>query len=147
MENNVDHIVYLDAKANELKNLINGKKVMIVRGASGRKLPYGRVNIGDTLYFVNNNAEGIIKAKGIVSSVFNSEKMTKEDSIGLIEDHQKKLQLTKIQFKRWAGKRYIVLIGIKKVEEVGPFPFSKKDYGNMDDWIPVEKIENIRKAD
>ena len=70
----MDHVVYLDARANEMEKLLNGEKSMIIRGATGRKLPYGRVNVGDNLYFIINNAEGLLKAKGVVSSVFHSEK-------------------------------------------------------------------------
>jgi hypothetical protein len=47
----MDHVVYVDAKAKELEELIAGTKTMIIRGATGRKLPYGRVNMGDILYF------------------------------------------------------------------------------------------------
>ena len=47
----MDHVVYLDAKAKELDLLISGEKGMIIRGATGRKMPYGRVNTGDVLYF------------------------------------------------------------------------------------------------
>ena len=141
----MDHVVYLDAKAGELDKLLSGKKTMIIRGATGRKLPYGRVSTDDFLYFINNNAEGEIKAKAIISSVFNSEKMTKEESIDLVNKNQNKLQLTDKQFQRWAGKRYIVLIELKRIEEVKFFCIDKSDYGNMDDWLPVENIEKIRK--
>lgn len=103
----MDHVVYLDAKSNELENLLSGKKSMIIRGATGRKVPYGKVNVGDILYFINNNAEGEIKAKGVVSSVFNSEKMTKDESIALVKKHQDKLKLTAKQFQKWAGKKDI----------------------------------------
>ena len=34
----MNHIVYLDAKSNELGNLLDGKKSMIIRGAAGRKV-------------------------------------------------------------------------------------------------------------
>ena len=51
--------------------------------------------------------------------------------------------MTDKQFKRWAGKRYIVLIGINNVEEIEPFRIDKNNYGNMDDWLLVERIENI----
>ncbi|MFW6294394.1 MAG: hypothetical protein ACOC1M_01600, partial [Halanaerobium sp.] len=81
----MDHLVYLDAKANELEKLFDGSKSMIIRGAAGRKLPYGRVNEGDVLYFINNNSEGLVKARAIVDSVFNSEKMSKEESTALVE--------------------------------------------------------------
>jgi hypothetical protein len=140
----MEHVVYIDAKANELAKLLSGEKTMIVRGATGRKLPYGRVANEDTLYFINNDAEGRVRAKASVKSVFNSEKMSKEESTALVESNQDKLQLTAKQFKRWAGKRYIVLIEIGDVEELSPFPIDKSDYGNMDDWLPVENIETVK---
>lgn len=140
----MDHVVYLDAKANELENLLKGKKTMIIRGAAGRKLPYGRVNAGDVLYFLNNNAEGKVKASGVVSFVLNTEKMSKEESVSLVNEHQEKLLLTEKQFQKWAGKRYIVLIEISNIEAIAPFTIDKSDYGNMDDWLPVEKIENVK---
>ncbi len=73
----MDHVVYLDAKADELEKLANGTKSMILRGATGRKMPYGRVSPGDVLYFIKNNAEGLIRATAMVQSVFNSDKFNK----------------------------------------------------------------------
>lgn len=140
----MDHVVYLDAKANELEKLLNESKTMIIRGATGRKIPYGRVTKGDTLYFIRNNAEGLVKAKGEVESVFNSDKMSTAESVALVKKHQNKLQLSDKQFKKWAGKRYIVLIGLKKIEEVPSFAIDKSNYGNMDDWLPVESIETVK---
>lgn len=140
----MDHVVYLDTKAKEMENLLSGKKTMIIRGAAGRKLPYGRVEVGDELYFINNNAEGEVRAKAIVTSVFNSDQMTTDESKTLVSKHQNKLQLTDQQIKRWAGKRYLVLIEIKAVKKIKSFTIDKSDYGNMDDWLPVEKIEKIK---
>ena len=51
----MDHVVYLDAKAKEVENLLSGDKTMIIRGAAGRKMPYGRVSSGDVLYFIQDN--------------------------------------------------------------------------------------------
>ena len=142
----MDHVVYLDAKANELDNLLSGKKSMIIRGAAGRKVPYGQVKEDDRLYFINNNAEGMIIARAQVSHVVNSEKMDKNTSIKLVKNNQNKLQLTENQFKRWAGKRYIVLIEIKNIKKITPFLFNRDDFKNkMDDWLPVEKIEIVKK--
>ena len=47
----VDHVVYVDAKskAKDLEELLDGTRKMIIRGATGRKLPYGRVDKGDIL--------------------------------------------------------------------------------------------------
>jgi hypothetical protein len=140
----MDHVVYTDAKEKELEGLIAGTKTMIIRGAAGRKLPYGRVNIGDTLYFINNDGECRVKAKGDVTDVYNSDKMSEDESISLVEKNQDKLKLTEKQFKRWAGKRYIVLIQVGNMEAIEPFGIDKSNYGNMDDWLPVEDINNVR---
>ena len=59
--------VCLDAKAGEFDNLLTGKKSMIICGAAGRKVPYGQVKEGDRLYFIKNNAEGMIIARAQVS--------------------------------------------------------------------------------
>lgn len=140
----MDHVVYLDAQANELEKLLDNHKSMIIRGAMGRKLPYGRVNVDDVLYFINNNAEGVIRAKGVVSSVINSEKMGKEESVALLEKHQNKLQLTDKQLQRWGGKRYLVLIEVTNIQKIEPFTFNKSKYRTMDDWLMVEKIKSVR---
>ncbi|MFW5873590.1 MAG: hypothetical protein ACOCVD_02805 [Bacillota bacterium] len=139
----MDHVVYVDAKAKEMDKLTSGEKNMIIRSAAGRKLPYGRVNDGDILYFINNNAEGKVKAKAVVKSVLNSDKLTKEQSINLVTQNQEKLKLTDKQFKRWSGKRYIVLVELENIEEVKPFAIDKSNYGNMDDWLPVGDIKKI----
>lgn len=140
----MDHVVYLDAKAKEMEMLLSGKKTMIIRGAAGRKMPYGRVARDDVLYFINNNAEGVIKAKARAKQVIHSEKMAKEASVAFVEEYQDKLQLTARQFKRWAGKRYIVLIEVAEIEQLDPFTIDKSDFGNMDDWLPVNNIKHVR---
>ncbi len=142
----MNHVVYLDAKANEIEKILSGQKTMIIRGAAGRKIPYGLVNKEDVLYFINNNAEGVIKAKAEVALVINSEKMDKDTSIKLINQYEKNLQLSEKQFQRWAGKRYLVLIKVKNVEEITPFQFNRDDFKNrMDDWFVFDKLEDIKK--
>jgi hypothetical protein len=140
----MDHIVYLDAKAKEFEKLSEGSKTMIIRGATGRKLPHGRVNKGDMLYFINNNADGLVKSKAVVSLVFSSEKMNEEESKNLVMQNQKKLNLTEKQIQKWAGKRYLVLIEIEEFKEIKQFHIDKSNYGNMDDWLPVGDVESVR---
>ena len=140
----MDHVVYLDASAKELDLLLSGKKTMIIRGATGRKMPYGRVNAGDMLYFINNNAEGMVRASAKVKSVLNSDKLTGKESARLVDRHQAKLQLTPRQVARWAGKRFLVLIEVGGLKSLEPFGIDRSAYGNMDDWLPVEEIRNVK---
>jgi hypothetical protein len=141
----MDHIVYLDTKAQELEKLLAGEKSMIVRGATGRKLPYGRVQPGDTLYFVRNNGEGTVQVSATVNAVYNSEKLSKEESKQVLNENQPKLALTPEQVKRWGGKRYLVLVEVEDICSVEPFGFDRSGFGNMDDWLPVENVDNVKR--
>jgi hypothetical protein len=140
----MDHIVYVDAKEEEMQRLLDGSTRMLVRGATGRKLPHGRVHPGDRLYFIQNNGSGQVEARTDVTMVFNSDKMSEEESRETVHGNQDQLQLTPRQFNRWAGKRYLVLIGLGDVVPVQPFTIDRSAYGNMDDWLPVEDVERIR---
>jgi hypothetical protein len=140
----MDHVVYLDYKAKELDNLKNGKKSMLIRGAMGRKLPYGKVVPGDRLFFIENKGDGLIKATAVVSDVFNSGQLTKEESLKLIEKHQDMLQLDSGLLKRFGGKRYLVLIAISHFAETEGFRIDRSTFGNMDDWLPVGDIDSVK---
>lgn len=137
----MEHIMYCDAKAKELPRLLNGEKTMIIRGAAGRKLPHGRVFAGEILYFIQNNGEGLIKAKATVKSAFHSEKLTPEESAALIGANADKLQLTDTQLKRWTGKKYLCLVEVEHVTPIEPLSFSLLN--NMDDWLAVEDIGTV----
>jgi len=137
----MDHLVYCDAKAKVLSRILDGSKTMIIRGAAGRKLPHGRVFEGETLYFIENNGTGLITARATVKSVFNSEKMTEEESISLVNEYQDKLNLTSEQMKRWAGKKVLCLIEIKDVSTIETLTLGHQK--NMDDWITLENIDTI----
>jgi hypothetical protein len=102
------------------------------------------VSKGDTLYFTRNNAEGVVRARGVVCSVFSSEKLSEDESRSLVNDNQDKLQLEPSELQRWAGKRFLVLISIEDVRELTPFQIDKSKFGNMDDWLPVENIDQYR---
>lgn len=141
----MDHVVYLEAKENELDKLKSGLKSMIIRGATGRKLPHGRVFPGEVLWFVENSGDGLVRCCARVKKVFSSEKLTEEESQKLISDHQSMLCLTPNQVKRWGYKRYLVLIEVEDLQEIPPFAVDRSGYGNMDDWLPTQNIELIKK--
>ena len=139
----MDHVVYLDHKSQELENLAKGQKDMIVRGAMGRKMPHGRAKPGDTLYFIRNNGEGLVKAMAKIKHVFHSEKLSPEDSQELFRQHEQRLMLDARMTKRFSGKRYLVLIEVSEFEDIQPFEIDRSKYGNMDDWLLIEDIKNI----
>jgi hypothetical protein len=76
--------------------------------------------------------------------VINSEKLSEQESLELIMNHQPMLCLSPNQIKRWGGKRYLVLIEIENMQEVTPFEIDRSNYGNMDDWLPAEDVRSIK---
>jgi len=139
----MDHIVYLDYKAKELENLRSGRKTMLIRGAMGRKLPHGRIGENDTLYFAENNGDGLVKAKATAHKIFCSGKLSREESIALVDSFRDKLMLNTDLRKRFRGKRYLVLITLSNFTDIKPARFNRDAFGNMDDWLPVGRIEDL----
>lgn len=104
-----------------------------------------RVHPGEVLWFVENSGDGLVRCRATVKNVFNSEKLSEQESQKLILDNQTMLCLTPNQIKRWGSKRYLVLIEVEDLQEITPFSVDRSSYGNMDDWLPAEDIESIKK--
>jgi len=140
----MDHVVYIDIKENDLEKLINGTKRMILRGETIRKLPYGRVQPGDRLFFIPNDGTSWVHACANVKMVWDSKPLSPKESRQIIEDNQEQLQLSPIQLQRWSGKRFLVLIVLSRVTALIPFLIDQSGFGNMDDWFPVGDIEQVK---
>ncbi len=122
-----------------LEKILNGEKTMIVRGAAGRKIPHSRVFEGEVLYFMKKGSKKIT-AKAVVSDVQNPVKLTAEEIIQTLEKNQSRLNLSDKQKERW-HKKCLCLVGFKDVKEIEPFDFDHQ--GNMDDWLIIDKIEDV----
>ena len=137
------HLVYCDntGKKGEkvLDKILSGTKTMIVRGAAGRKIPHSRVFKGEELYFMEKGSL-MITAKAKVRDVQNYVKLTEEEICRVLEDNQEKLNLTEKQKERW-HKKGLCLVEFEDVEEITPLPFDHQ--GNMDDWLIIDKIEDV----
>lgn len=133
------HVVYCDDKAKVLDKILEGSKSMIIRGAAGRKIPHSRVHEGETLYFMTKGT-GKISAKATVYNVQNFVKLSEEEITATLNKNQPYLNLTDKQKERW-HKKCLCLIAFKDVEKIEPQDFDHQ--GNMDDWLIIEKIEDV----
>lgn len=142
-EGKAQHLVYLNNKAKELEKLVNKEKTMIIRGAAGKKCPLGgRAKVNDDIYFVQTGGDMTVTHKGIISKVIESEKMTPEESIDFIKKYEKELNLSKDQYTRWAGKKFLAVYEISNLEEIEHFQYNRQN--NMDDWIITDDINKIK---
>ncbi|EGT3902068.1 TPA: hypothetical protein KNI37_000783 [Clostridioides difficile] len=137
------HLVYCDnaGKKGEkvLDKILAGKKTMVIRGAAGRKIPHSRVFEDELLYFMEKGTAKI-SAKATVKKVENYVKLTEDEISKILNENQPKLNLSEKQKVRW-HKKCLCLVEFENVEEITPLDFDHQ--GNMDDWLIVEKIEDV----
>ena len=137
------HLVYCDnaGKKGEkvLDKILAGTKTMVIRGAAGRKIPHSRVFEDELLYFMDKGTAKI-SAKATVKKVENYVKLTEDEISKILNENQPKLNLSEKQKLRW-HKKCLCLVEFENVEEITPLDFDHQ--GNMDDWLIVEKIEDV----
>lgn len=137
------HLVYCDnaGKKGErvLDKIMDGSKTMVVRGAAGRKIPHSRVFPGEILYFMEKGSLKIT-ASAKVKDVKNYVKLTDEEITAVLEENQPKLNLSEKQKTRW-HKKCLCLVEFENVQAIEPLDFDHQ--GNMDDWLIIEKIEDV----
>lgn len=137
------HLVYCDnaGKKGEkvLDKILAGTKTMIVRGAAGRKIPHSRVFAGERLYFIEKGSSEI-KVTAVVKEVQNFVKLSDEEIEKILAEQQGKLNLSDKQKVRW-HKKCLCLVEFENVKEISSLAFEHQ--GNMDDWLILEKIEDV----
>lgn len=137
------HLVYCDntGKKGEkvLDKILAGTKTMVVRGAAGRKIPHSRVFTGENLYFMEKGTAKIC-AKATVKNVENYVKLADDEIYRVLVENQSKLNLSDKQKVRW-HKKCLCLVEFENVQEISPLNFDHQ--GNMDDWLIIEKIEDV----
>ncbi|MBV1757368.1 MAG: hypothetical protein KMY55_05925 [Dethiosulfatibacter sp.] len=133
------HLVYCDDKEKVLDKIMDGSKTMVVRGATGRKIPHSRVFKGEKLYFMEKGSAKISATANVVD-VQNYVKLSDEEIETILNDNQGALNLGEKQKKRW-HKKCLCLVEFENVEKIEPLDFDHQ--GNMDDWLIIEKIEDV----
>lgn len=137
------HLVYCDnvgkKGARTLDKIISGHKTMIVRGAAGRKIPHSRVQVGETLYFMEKGSLKI-SAKAVVTQVENFVKLTEEEINEAFLQRRDQLALSEKQRTRW-HKKCLCFVTFSEVAIITPLAFHHQ--GNMDDWLILDKIDDV----
>ena len=133
------HLVYCNDKEKVLEQILDGTRTMLIRGAAGRKIPHSRVFEGENLYFIKKGT-GQITAKATVKSVHNCVKLSEEEITKTLAEHQHKLGLSEREKLRW-HKKCLCLVEFMDLVEIEPLEFDHQK--NMDDWLIIEKIEDV----
>lgn len=138
------HLVYCDSSGKKqervLELILANRKTMVIRGAAGRKIPHSRVFENEILYFMEKGTSSI-SAKARVTAVKNYVKLNDDEISKIINENNEKLCLTNKQKEKW-HKKCICLVKFNNVEPINP-PLKFEKQANMDDWMILEKIEDV----
>ena len=75
-----------------------------------------------------------------VKSVQNYVKLTDDEIIRILNENQTELNLSPKQKERW-HKKCLCLVEFKDIKPIEPLEFEHQS--NMDDWLIIEKIEDV----
>lgn len=138
----MDHVVFV-SRANKELDLILGGRTMIIRGSLGKKVPYGRVNTGDRLFFATGNGTNVVKATASVLNAIDTPKLAADEVTDLLSQHKGQLALTDAELDKWSKKKYMTLLEIEGVSPVVPFTINAYGSGEDDDWVVLDDIDEI----
>lgn len=122
----LEHLICLEKEYDSLEDILAGKKVMIVLASYGKKFPYGRVHIGDTVYFTEKDNYGLINSKAVICNMLCLENVSKEEAAVILVANKHKLNLTASGFNKLIGKKYMLFIEFASIELIEPICIYKK---------------------
>lgn len=137
----MEHVVYLDSRAEEFDKIVQEKKRMVIRGASKRFIPYGKVFEGDKLYFINDSEPDCIVAEAEVVRVINTENLSGSGLSAVVENNMEKLNLTSKQIERYGTKRFIVIVEFDNFKVIDVIKFSYNREEEKADWVIVDSVK------
>jgi ASC-1-like (ASCH) protein len=140
----MNHLVHIDQDENDLDKLKSGQKTMIITCGLCRQPSRDRIHIGDTILFAEKSGnKTCIRGNAKVQNVFVSGKLSREESLNLVESYNNRLMLSTAQKKRYKTKQYLVLVTISNFNEVNTPIDLRLEAMSQNTWIPIKHIENF----
>ena len=142
----MEHVAIMKKAWGLIPKILDGRKKIESRWGKFRCAPWGKVNIGDTIYFKNSGEPVIVRAKVKKIKAFDNLDPQKvqdilwkyggDDGISVFD-----LEKTSL----WAkDKKYCTLIYLEDAKKVQTFNISKVGFGAGAAWISTEDIGEIR---
>lgn len=140
------HLAFMKKEWGFIDKILSGRKTIESRWYKAKKVPWGKIKRGDTVYFKNSGES--VTAKADVSSTFQFEELTPKKVKGILDRQGRELGISKENFsgfyKRFKDKRYCILIFLENPQRIKPFKIDKKGFGAMASWICVDDIGQIK---
>lgn len=143
----MDHIAIMKKSWGLLPKILSGEKKIESRWYKFKRSPWGKVEVGDMIYFKDSGKPVSLRAEAEKVLYFSNlipkrirqilDEYGKDDGI----DEDKISEFSEL-FK---DKKYCFLIFLKNPEKIEPFKINKKGFGMMSAWMVVGDINKVIK--
>ncbi len=139
----MNHLVFLDPHASELEKILSGIKSMVMKEYDpGQPTSYA-IHPGDTLYFLRNKDECVVRVKATVVRVFPAVDELDEELSHILKEMQPKLQLTEDQYNDWSTKKQVLLVEFTSAQKIGGFRVAPNTILDHPGWIAFEEFSLV----
>lgn len=135
----MDHLCYLNLKEQEYEKFLSGEKTKLARGTISKKHPFKHVFSGDRIFFVNEKLEIVLS--GEVTDVINIKKTDLTGQKELILTHKPDLCISQHELKKLMRKQYLVLIGLRDINQVGNYTYQNIGLIKRKKWILAGNVQ------
>ena len=146
-----------------LPKILGGEKTIESRWLKVKVAPWGRVQVGDRVYFKNSSEPVTVGAtvarviQTFLTSEVSADSTSEVDSLGstvatvkeILEKYGERdgLGIDDVPYfcELFKDKSYCILIFLKHPQRVKPFEIDKSGFGMQSAWLCVETIDKVRK--
>ncbi len=139
----MNYLVFLDTRAGELEKILSGVKSMVVKEFDPAQSAGQLVRPGDSLYFLRNNDECVVRVKATVVRVLPTEERSDEDLSHILKELQPRLQLTEDQYNYWSEKRQALFVEFETAQKIPEFHITAGMATERTRWINFEEVHEV----
>lgn len=143
----MDHIAIMKKSWGLMEKILRGEKVIESRWYQSRRVPWDKIQIGDTVYFKNAGEPVTLHAKVVNVLQFSGLTPKRVREILLQYGDDDGIEKNKIPeyYDRFKNKKYCILIFLSNPQKNIPFEINKAGFGMMSAWITVNNIKSVQK--
>ena len=140
----MDHVAIMKKSWGLTEKILSGEKKIESRWYQTKRMPWGKIKVGETVFF-KNSGEGVV-AKAVVSDIMQFQIKSESEAEKIVEKFGKEICLLNRNVKTWDKlPKYCLLIFLKNPVRIKPFEIDKTGFGMMSAWITVKNINKIKK--
>ena len=140
----MEHVAIMKKSWGLTEKILSGEKKIESRWYQTKRMPWGKIKAGETVFF-KNSGEGVV-AKAVVSDIMQFQIKSESEAEKIVKKFGKEICLLNRDVKTWDKlPKYCLLIFLKNPVRIKPFEIDKTGFGMMSAWISVKNINKIKK--